>query len=64
MVSKERINHGLDKTTTELYATKRQKAQKKKKRKYLVMFLPKTDEAFMEMWKQLVLGSSFRVIPK
>lgn len=28
------------------------------------MFLPKTDEAFMEMWKQLVLGSSFRVIPK
>lgn len=38
--------------------------EQKKKKKILVMFLPKTDEAFMEMWKQLVLGSSFRVIPK
>lgn len=41
-----------------------QRDRKLKKYIYLVMFLPKTDEAFMEMWKQLVLGSSFRVIPK
>lgn len=41
-----------------------QRDRKHRKKKYLVMLLPKTDEAFMEMWKQLVLGSSFRVIPK